>query len=223
MRVKVDQLQDLSSGASTTRRTFACRILFQLLLLLWVRPGVAEDCSCTGPSCTASLARTAERYEGAIAGSNVVTGKGESFSIGARRFTVIAFLSARCPCSASHEVALARLAGEFSPKGVRFIGVHSNADEPPEMTTRHFEQARLPFSVLQDSGSQLANTLGALKTPHVYLLNQSGEALYQGGVDDSSQHENSKRPFLREALAAVIAGQAPPVKVSRVLGCVIKR
>src|SRR5262245_12746026 len=101
-----------------------------------------------------------------VSGQDVVSGKNthlEPQALG----SVVVFLSAKCPCSASHEPVLKDLAREFEPKGFRFIGVHSNADEALGFTQEHFKAAALPFSVIQDPQSKIADVFGALKTPHV--------------------------------------------------------
>ncbi|MFZ9595760.1 MAG: redoxin family protein [Bdellovibrionia bacterium] len=139
------------------------------------------------------------------------------------RATVLIFLSSKCPCSASHEPALEALYHEFSPQGVRFLGIHSNADEPSDVAHEHFKIAGLSFPVLQDSGAAIATELGAYKTPHVYLLNSKHEILFQGGVDNSHVAKAATRFYLKEALTAVISGKKPDPKEVRVLGCEIRR
>jgi len=137
--------------------------------------------------------------------------------------TVIVFLSARCPCSSSHEAALKSLFNQFSTQGFQFIGIHSNADEPVQESQEHFVKAALPFPVIQDNAAQLADQFKALKTPHVFILNSQGETLFQGGVDDSHIAATAKKHYLDEALAALSQGNLPPQKEVRTVGCVIKR
>jgi peroxiredoxin len=141
----------------------------------------------------------------------------------ASRGTVVVFLSSRCPCSSSHEESLKKLHQEFATHGFNFIGIHSNQDEPTSEAETHFKQVALPFPVVQDEGAKLANALGALKTPHVYVLNPSGELLFQGGVDDSHIAQIAKKPYLKTALLQIEKGQRPDPSEVRVLGCVIKR
>jgi hypothetical protein len=166
----------------------------------------------------------AEPIPARFAGSDLVTGKPVSLELGTgAKATVVVFLSARCPCSASHERKLAELYAEFAPRGFQFLGLHSNADEKPELTARHFPESHLPFPVLEDPGAREADRFGALKTPHAFVLGPRGDVLYQGGVDDSHVAQESKRQFLKEALAAIAEGRKPERKEARALGCVIAR
>ena len=137
--------------------------------------------------------------------------------------TVVVFLSAKCPCSASHEVGLISLYREFSKRGFQFIGVHSNTDEPQDLTRAHFSSLHLPFPVLEDPNSILADRFHAYKTPHAFLLDPNGRILFQGGVDDSHLAQEAKRHYLRDALVAVSNHKSPDPSEVRALGCVIKR
>ncbi|WII71621.1 redoxin family protein [Bdellovibrio sp. 22V] len=158
----------------------------------------------------------------AIKGSDLVTAKEENLQFPTSTLaTVIVFVSAQCPCSASHEDVLRNLSQEFSE--IKFIGIHSNSDETPEITKEHFTQASLPFSILQDERNKWANELGALKTPHVFVFSKNGELIYQGGVTDSHVGPSAKKNFLKEVLDDIRAGKKPRHKEGRALGCYIQR
>lgn len=135
--------------------------------------------------------------------------------------TVLIFMSAKCPCSASHEALLNDLSKEY--KEFSFIGIHSNADENSEITKKHFTESPLAFPLIQDNKNALANKLGALKTPHAFVLNKNGEVIYQGGVTDSHVGPSAKKQFLKEVLEDLRAGKAPRYKEGRSLGCYIQR
>ncbi len=163
-------------------------------------------------------------FTGSINGEDVVTAKPTEVPITqASRATVIAFLSAKCPCSASHETALKKLFEEFSPRGVQFIAIHSNLDEACDFTKAHFEKSAFPFPVIQDRSNQFADTFGALKTPHIFVIGPKGAPLFQGGIDDSHNESEAKKHYLKDALTSIAEGKAPPLKSVRTLGCVIKR
>jgi hypothetical protein len=145
---------------------------------------------------------------------------------------VYAFVSARCPCSQAHEPVLKTLAQEFSGAAsrskVQFIGVHSNANEteaegvnrwktPPSALT-------LGFPVFRDAELKWADAFGAVKTPHVFVVDvKTKKLLYQGGVDDSSHPENAKHHFLKNVLQELSQGKTPEFRETRVLGCRIDR
>ncbi len=144
-------------------------------------------------------------------------------SLTQRPLRVLVFMSPLCPCSQSHEPVLREWTQEFASRGVQFFGIHSNSNESIEVAHAHFKKAALPFPVLSDPQGKWAKELAALKTPHAYLLNAAGEVLYRGGVDDSHQAKESKKPYLKWAIEAALAGKRPDPDRTRVLGCVIQR
>lgn len=135
--------------------------------------------------------------------------------------TVVVFLSAKCPCSKSHEPALTKLAEEFPE--FRFVAVHSNSDEDENLSAFHFKESGLSFPVVQDKGAKIANAFGALKTPHAYIVGKSGECLFNGGVDDSKMADKATKHYLKQALVDIRLGREPQEKEVRTLGCIIKR
>ena len=91
------------------------------------------------------------------------------------------------------------------------------------MVSEHFGKSSLPFPVVRDEGFRLADRWGALKTPHVFVVDGRGEILFQGGVDDSKRPSSAKSHYLADALTAIQAGRMPEAREVRTLGCVIKR
>ena len=141
----------------------------------------------------------------------------------AQKGTVLIFLSAKCPCSASHEQDLRSLSNEYSKKGFQFLGIHSNSDESLDLTRSHFKASNFSFPVLRDETQTLADAFQAYKTPHAFVLDPGGQLVYQGGVDDSHLAQEAKRHYLKDALIALSTGKKPDPAVARALGCVIKR
>jgi hypothetical protein len=81
-----------------------------------------------------------------IEGVDVLSGKDMQIKTSAaNKGTVLVFLSAKCPCSASHEEMLNDLAAKY--QDFVFIGIHSNSDEDAAMTKQHFTSAALNPSI----------------------------------------------------------------------------
>ncbi|MBC7397630.1 MAG: redoxin family protein [Bdellovibrionales bacterium] len=139
-----------------------------------------------------------------------------------KKTTVLVFLSAKCPCSASHEETLKKLHAEYNQSGFEFIGVHSNQDESEALTSAHFQSANFPFPIIEDAGAKLADEYKAVKTPHVFLI-QDEKIVFQGGVDDSAESANAHKNYLADALRELKSGQPVTVAKVRTLGCAIKR
>jgi peroxiredoxin len=138
-----------------------------------------------------------------------------------KKADVFIFMSAKCPCSNSHVTTVKDLAAKYPD--FRFFAVHSNLDEDSKTTQEYFKKISLPFTVLQDQETQIADQFKAFKTPHAFILNKKGEILYQGGVTNSSHADRADRFFLKEALEDINNNRAVKNSEGRTLGCVIMR
>ncbi len=155
-------------------------------------------------------------------GKDVVTGK-EIKVTAPTKARVVVFLSAHCPCSAAHESVLATLHQRFTPQGVEFLAINSNANETETESKAHFTKARLPFPVIHDPKASWADQFGALKTPHAFVLDGNNDVVFSGGVDDSREAKPDSKQYLALALEAVLAGRKPDPSSVRAIGCVITR
>ncbi len=157
----------------------------------------------------------------ALKGSDVLTGKAISTSLEGHKGLVVVFLSAVCPCSNSHIQELTALSKAY-PDFI-FLGVHSNSDEKKDQTQTYFQNAKLPFPVIQDNGAKIADEFKAYKTPHAFVMKANGEIAYEGGVSSSHDFANADRKFLREALEDLDKNRPVKTPEGRTLGCVISR
>lgn len=139
----------------------------------------------------------------------------------AKKGTVLVFLSSTCPCSHAHIGHLKDLATAHSE--IRFIGVHSNANENVRESEKYFRALKLPFPVIQDQASEWADRLRAHRTPHAFLISTHGQLLYQGGVTSSSHPEEADSFYLKVTLKRFLAGEKIESSKTRVLGCQIAR
>ena len=96
--------------------------------------------------------------------------------------TVIIFICNHCPFVHHINAQLVVVAEEYQQKGIQFIAISSNdienypQDGPVEMTeTAKKEGYNFPY--LYDAMQEVAKAYGALKTPHVYILQKEGEKL----------------------------------------------
>ncbi len=155
-------------------------------------------------------------------GENLATGKLEELKLNpVARATVVVFLSAKCPCSQTHVKHLGEIAREF--KDFAFVGFVSNRDEDLKTAREYFAGLALPFPVYRDENAVIANRLGALKTPHAFLLDPKGAVVFDGGVSSSSNGLAADKYHLKLALSQMGEGRRPEPARVRTLGCEIRR
>ncbi|MFN7934392.1 MAG: redoxin domain-containing protein [Bryobacteraceae bacterium] len=139
------------------------------------------------------------------------------------KVTAVVFLSAVCPISNEYVDRMIQLWRDYSPQGVQFLFVNSNANEPAGEVRDHAAAAGFPFPVYRDIHHGLANRLQASITPEAFLLDQGGKLRYQGAFDDARNPARVKVQFLKDAIAAVLAGKPVARPSAKATGCTIKR
>lgn len=142
--------------------------------------------------------------------------------------TVVVFWSNQCPWVDRYEERMQAIMSDYSGRGVSFALV--NANDPDAYPKESIEESRQRAQssnysgrYVIDTGSQLANALGATRTPHVYVFNQQNRLVYVGSIDDSpGDPGNVQRTYLRDALDAVIADRTVSVPQTKAFGCTIR-
>lgn len=156
-----------------------------------------------------------------IQGELLLTGQKTKVDSVGKKGLVVVFMSAKCPCSNSHNAELTDLSQTY--KDFNFVVIHSNTDEGENVSKPYFTKANFPFPVIEDRKAELADQLKAFKTPHAYVFSTEGSVLYEGGMSNSKDLAKAERKYLREALADVQAGQKVRTPEGRTLGCFISR
>lgn len=143
--------------------------------------------------------------------------------------TVILFLCNHCPYVVHVNPELVRIAHDYQPRGVAFVGISSNdvehypADGPAEMQRLAAEWG-YPFPYLYDATQEVARAYDAACTPDLYVFDGEMRLFYRGRLDGS--RPQNEVPLtgadLRAALEAVLAGHPAPQPQYPSGGCNIK-
>ena len=143
-------------------------------------------------------------------------------SIKGEKGTVLIFISSRCPVVKAYNERMEQLAKEYKAKGINFIDINSNSNEPLEEVKAH-ASAHYTFPVLIDKGNKIADRLGAEHTPEVYLLDANNRLVYHGRIDNNRDQSLVSKRELTDALDAVLAGKPVTVTETAAVGCTIKK
>jgi peroxiredoxin len=83
-----------------------------------------------------------------------------------------------------------------------------------------------PTAFLLDPDGKVGHLYEAKTTPHMFVIDKDGKLAYMGAIDDTptANHSDVKgaRNYVREALAAVKAGQPVKTASTRPYGCTVK-
>jgi peroxiredoxin len=146
-----------------------------------------------------------------------------------RRALLVVFMCNHCPYVKHVAGELKQLADQYMPKGVGIVGINSNdaehhPDDSPEAMIREKAERGYTFAYLYDADQRVAQAYHAACTPDFFLFDGDMNLVYRGQLDSS--RPKSDIPItgqdLRDALDAVLAGQAPSDKQVPSIGCNIK-
>lgn len=140
----------------------------------------------------------------------------------------VVFMCNHCPYVRQYLDRLKHIQADFQPQGVTLIGINPNdaeryPDDSFENMQRFAADYQLNFPYLRDVTQEVAQSFGAEKTPHVFLLNQQGILCYSGRVDDNANEPQAVREnYLRAAIAKVLSGEMTTPTSTEPIGCSVK-
>jgi len=153
---------------------------------------------------------------------------GKPFSLAdaerANSYVVLMFIATQCPYSNGYNDRMRDMAAAYAKMGIQFVGINSNNTESVEETAAHAKQHGFGFPVLKDPGNKVADLYDARRTPEIFVIGRDGKLLYHGRIDDNSNDASKvTSPDLKNALDALLAGQAVAKAETKAFGCTIKR
>jgi peroxiredoxin len=137
---------------------------------------------------------------------------------------VVVFTCNHCPVAKAYEDRIVEIATDYADKDVDVVAINvSNldADKLPAMKERA-EEKGFKFNYLYDPSQEIARSYGAAVTPHVFLLDGERNIAYIGAIDDNMKADKATKPYLRDAIDAVLAGSKPETDSTKPVGCGIK-
>lgn len=141
---------------------------------------------------------------------------------------IIVFTCNECPFAKMYEDRLIDLHKQYASKGYSVVAINPNYAENNEKENQKAMQSRakekgFPFVYLADEGQKIAPLYGALRTPHVFLLDSERKVQYIGTIDDNSRSaESVKEKFLENAIIALEKGLKPTPNFTKAIGCPVK-
>ncbi len=143
------------------------------------------------------------------------------------KLVVVAFLGTECPLAKLYTPRLVRLAEKYGKQGVAFVGVNANSQDSVTEMAAHVRDHAVTFPMLKDLGNRVADQMGAVRTPEVFLLDEQRRVRYWGRIDDQYGigyiRDEPKRHELQIAIDELLAGKKVSRPVAEAVGCFIGR
>jgi peroxiredoxin len=162
------------------------------------------------------------------------TGKTVKLSDFKGKTVVLEWTNQDCPYVRKHYGGnnMQTLQKEATDKGVVWLTISSSAPgqqghvtglEADELTKT---RKASPTAFLLDPEGKVGHMYDARTTPHMYVVDKAGVLAYMGAMDDKPTSNladlKTARPYLKEAVDAVLAGEPVKVASTRAYGCSIK-
>lgn len=124
------------------------------------------------------------------------------------------------------------LQAKYVAQGVVWLTVSSSAPGKQghygaeEWNRIRADQGSAATALLLDPDGQVGLAYGAKTTPHLFVIDAAGTLVYDGAIDDKPSTDVADipgaRPYLAEALDAVLAGVPVPTAKTTPYGCSVK-
>lgn len=148
---------------------------------------------------------------------------------------VLVFLANHCPWVKGMDADLVRLAGELDAKRVRVVGIsvnHRDDDRLPAMK-EEAKKRGYNFTYLYDESQAAGRALGATRTPEYFVFDKNRKLVYMGAIHnsparlggDGEVHYTKGNPtefYVKDAVAATLAGKPVAVAETRAQGCTVE-
>jgi peroxiredoxin/mono/diheme cytochrome c family protein len=143
------------------------------------------------------------------------------------KLVVVLFLGTECPLARLYAPRLNQLAEAYADKKVAFVGIDSNLQDTSAEIAEYVSEHGIQFPVLKDPQNVTADAFGAVRTPEVFVLDESRTVRYHGRIDGQYQpglqKTSNPRSDLSIALDELLAGKAVSTAETETVGCFIGR
>lgn len=144
-----------------------------------------------------------------------------------KRILVIAFLGTECPLTRLYGPRFEQLRQAYAARDVGFLALNSNSQDSITEIAAYARNHKLQFPILKDLGNKVADQMGAVRTPEVFVLDQQRVVRYWGRIDDQYgveyARDNPRHSYLHDAVDDLLANRKVAIPVVESAGCYIGR
>ncbi|MBC7382073.1 MAG: redoxin domain-containing protein [Bacteroidia bacterium] len=142
--------------------------------------------------------------------------------------TILFFVTPECPLCQSYSLNIKQLANRYQKKGYRFIAIIPGKTISPAQVIKYKSVYNLQsITFYFDPSFELVHLLKATVTPQVFVLDQTGNLLYNGQIDNWIYELGKKRKVITEhnlekILSDIDQNRKIIFQKTKVLGCFIE-
>jgi peroxiredoxin len=159
-----------------------------------------------------------------------ITGKEVSFNdVKKQGGLLVMFTCNTCPVVIRNQQRTKEICQQALDKNIGVIllnaneGTRSDGDSFEDMQ-RYAKDQNYTWQYAIDKNSVMADAFGAMRTPECFLFNKDFTLVYHGAIDNNpGSAADASKKYLSNAINEMLAGKDVTVKVTRSIGCGIKR
>jgi thiol-disulfide isomerase/thioredoxin len=139
--------------------------------------------------------------------------------------SVFVLLSPECPLCKNYSTVLNKINGQFSGD-LSVYGIVPGKAYSAKEISKFIKDYKINFPVYVDSKKELTTYIEGTVTPEVILMNQQGEVIYRGAIDDWVSDLGKKKlivsnEYLKTAIKQYLQNQTVSIKTVEPIGCLI--
>ncbi len=150
------------------------------------------------------------------------------------QYVVLEWLNPGCPFVHKHYNGgnMQSTQKDAIAKGAVWLAISTTEREhpdwlsPSQLAKWQKEKASTPSATLLDEDGAVGKAYGARTTPHLYIVNPSGQLVYAGGIDSIPSARESDiakaTNYVKQGLAEAFAGKPISASATQPYGCSVK-
>lgn len=142
------------------------------------------------------------------------------------KIVVLEWLNPDCPFVKRHYKAgtMKNLASKYGGEGVVWLTINSTHYMDAAANAKFKADNELASAILVDQSGEVGHLYGAKTTPHMYIIDDEGQLVYIGAIDDDPRGNKGKPAvnYVAVALNEVVAGTAVTTAETKPYGCSVK-
>jgi peroxiredoxin len=127
------------------------------------------------------------------------------------------FMSEKCQVTWRYEKRMGKLEQKYG-KDISFLGVRCSANDTCESIKKFAEAKNFDMPILNDANGAMSRYFKIRCTPTFALIDKKGVLRYLGSFDDAPDEPDVTKPFLPNAITAVLAAKPVTTKSNPAFG-----
>lgn len=138
---------------------------------------------------------------------------------------IVVFTCNECPFAKMYEDRLIDLHNTYAPMGYSVVAINPNVSEDNDRESfaamqKRAKEKQFPYVYLADVSHEVFPKYGAVRTPHVFLLDKERKVQYIGTIDDNARSaEDVNTKYVENAIQALQKGKSPELTFTKAIGC----